>query len=130
MAAPTAAAATLNVVPIPSSFEFTSGDFLLRQSFTVGLTGYTEPRLDRAVSRFLHNLSLETGMTFTQETADPSKATLVINTEGPSQQVQNFDEDESYTLDVNPANAKLSAPNPLGVLHGLQTFLQLVRISP
>lgn len=128
-ATPTAAIATLNVVPIPSSFQPASGDFLLRQNFSVGLTGYTEPRLDRAVLRFLHNLSLETGMTFTQETADPSKASLVINTGGPSKQVQSFDEDESYTLDVNPVNVNLSAPNPLGILHGLQTFLQLVRIT-
>lgn len=123
------AAETLNVVPIPSSFQLGTGNFLLRQNFSVGLTGYTEPRLDRAVSRFLHNLSLETGMTFTQETADPSKAEFVISTEGASKPVQSFDEDESYTLDVNPANAKLSAPNPLGILHGLQTFLQLVRVT-
>ena len=121
---------TLNVVPLPSTFQLTSGNFLLRQNFSVSLTGYTEPRLDRAVSRFLHTLSLETGMTFAQETADPSKASLVINTGGPSKQVQSFDEDESYTLDVTPANAKLSAPNPLGILHGLQTFLQLVRVTP
>ncbi|HEY7826175.1 MAG TPA: family 20 glycosylhydrolase [Candidatus Acidoferrales bacterium] len=129
---PTASTAveTLNVVPLPSSFQLSTGYFVIRQNFSVGLTGYTEPRLDRAVSRFLQNLSLETGMTFTQETAEPSKADFVISTEGASKPVQSFDEGESYTLDVNAANAKLSAPNPLGILHGLQTFLQLVRVTP
>ena len=129
-ATPFAAADTLNVVPIPSSFQLASGDFQVRPNFTVGLTGYTEPRLDRAVARFLRNLSLETGMTFTQTGVDPSNASLVINTGGASKQVQTFDEDESYSLDVTSANAKLSAANPLGILHGLQTLLQLVRITP
>jgi len=33
-------------------------------------------------------------------------------------------------LDVTPGGAKLHAANPLGVLRGLQTFLQLIAISP
>ncbi|MGH9756620.1 MAG: beta-N-acetylhexosaminidase [Candidatus Acidiferrales bacterium] len=120
----------LNVIPLPSSYQLTTGDFQVRPNFTVGMTGYTEPRLDRAVARFLHNLSLETGMTFTQTAADHLKASLVISTGVASKPVQEFDEDESYSLDVTPASVKLSAPNPLGILHGLQTFLQLVRITP
>jgi hexosaminidase len=40
-----------------------------------------------------------------------------------------LDEDESYTLDVTPSQATLHAANPLGTLHGLQTFLQLVRVT-
>jgi len=40
--------------------------------------------------------------------------------------VQARDEDESYELAVNESGAKLTAGNPLGILHGLQTFLQLV----
>jgi hexosaminidase len=39
-------------------------------------------------------------------------------------------EDESYSLEVKPDGATLHAANPLGVLRGLQTFLQLVSISP
>ena len=31
-------------------------------SFTVGFTGYTEPRLDRAAQRFLRQLSRQTGI--------------------------------------------------------------------
>src|SRR5439155_22439288 len=38
-------------------------------------------------------------------------------------------EDESYSLEVTPAGAKLAAPTPLGTLHGLQTFVQLVDVS-
>jgi len=39
-------------------------------------------------------------------------------------------EDESYTLDVTPEGAKLHAPTTLGTLRGLQTFLQLVAVTP
>jgi hexosaminidase len=33
-------------------------------------------------------------------------------------------------LEVSPTGAKLTAPTPLGTMHGLQTFLQLVNVSP
>ncbi|MGC1423792.1 MAG: family 20 glycosylhydrolase, partial [Terracidiphilus sp.] len=39
-------------------------------------------------------------------------------------------ENESYHLEVTPTHALLTAPNPLGAMHGLQTFLQLVTITP
>ena len=31
---------------------------------------------------------------------------------------------------MSPQSVSLAAPNPLGILHGLQTFLQLVKSSP
>ena len=54
----------------------------------------------------------------------------MIHAEHASKAVQELGEDESYVLDVSGAGAKLTAPNPLGVMHGLQTFLQLVAITP
>ena len=44
--------------------------------------------------------------------------------------MQELGEDESYRLKVTASGVQLTAANPLGVLHGLQTFLQLVRITP
>ena len=44
--------------------------------------------------------------------------------------MQQVDEDESYHLQITADEVHLEAANPLGVLHGLQTFLQLVRITP
>jgi hexosaminidase len=43
--------------------------------------------------------------------------------------VQTLTEDESYTLVVTPLQARLTAENPLGILRGLETFLQLVRVE-
>src|SRR6185312_4099707 len=47
----------------------------------------------------------------------------------PSLPVQQLGEDESYRLVISASGVELTAPNPLGVMHGLQTFLQLVRVT-
>src|SRR6266705_768210 len=61
---------------------------------------------------------------------DSSKATLVIRSEHASKGVQELGEDEAYDLEISNSGAKLSATTSLGVMHGLQTFLQLVTITP
>src|SRR5207245_1777875 len=62
--------------------------------------------------------------------AKTPQATLIIRTDHASKEIEEVDEDESYVLEVSTAGAKLTAPTPLGAVHGLQTFLQLVDISP
>jgi hexosaminidase len=54
----------------------------------------------------------------------------VIHTDHASKPVQEPGEDESYSLEVTAAGAKLSAGNPLGTMHGLETFLQLIAAGP
>ncbi|MGH9454675.1 MAG: beta-N-acetylhexosaminidase, partial [Terriglobia bacterium] len=96
-------------------------------SFTVALTGYQEPRLDRAAQRLVHRLSHRTGIPILDGiTQDASAAMLMIHCDHAGEAVQTVGEDESYTLDVSAQQARLSAPNPLGVLRGMETFLQLV----
>jgi hexosaminidase len=130
---PTMAAAqqpALNLIPVPASVQAGSGSLRVDASFTVAMTGYSEPRLDRAVERFLRQLAHQTALPFSMKATKGPKATLVIQTEHASKEVQEVGEDESYLLEVSAAGAKLSAPTPLGTMHGLQTFLQLVEISP
>jgi len=121
---------SINLMPMPSAVHPSGGLLNVSQSFTVGLMGYTEPRLDRAAQRFVRELSRQTGIPIVNGIApDASKATLILTTDRASKPVQDLDEDESYTLDVTPSQATLHAANPLGTLHGLQTFLQLVRVT-
>src|SRR5579864_431624 len=118
----------LNLMPLPASVQSGSGNLRIDSSFSVALTGYTEARLDRSVQRFLRQLSRETALPFSAKPS--SKGTLTIHTDHASKQVQELGEDESYTLEINPDGAKLDASTPLGTMHGLQTFLQLVDVSP
>jgi len=119
-----------DLMPLPASYQPQTGRLIINQSFSVAITGHNEPRLGRAVQRFLHTMSRETGMPLSTRLAENGNATLVIYTDHASKLVQDADEDESYTLDVSASGAKLNAPNPLGILHGLETFAQLVTISP
>jgi hexosaminidase len=96
----------------------------------VALTGYQEPRLQRAAGRLIQRLRRQTGIPFDDQLgADASKATLLITCERAGEVVQSLKEDESYTLEVRPHQARLSATTPVGVLRGMETFLQLVDLD-
>jgi hexosaminidase len=120
----------LNLIPVPAHLQTGSGSLRVDPSFSVALTGYAEPRLDRAVDRFLQQLARQTALPLTMKPMKSPKATLVIQTEHPGKEIQEVGENESYVLEVSATGAKLTAPTPLGTLHGLQTFLQLVNVSP
>jgi hexosaminidase len=119
---------TLNLMPWPADVQMGSGSLRVDASFSVALTGHTETRLDQAVQRFLRQLSRQTALPFSGKAS--SKATLTVHTDHASKEVQELGEDESYTLSVTADGATIEAPNPLGAMHGLQTFLQLVEVSP
>ena len=119
-----------SLMPMPSSVQVGSGSLAIDANFSVALTGHSEARLDRAMERFYRQLSRQTGMTLARRNADASKATLLIHTERASKPAQELGEDESYSLEVIATGAKLNAATPLGTMHGLQTFLQLVDVSP
>jgi hexosaminidase len=121
----------LNLMPQPANVLLGSGALKIDANFTIALTGHTEPRLDRAATRFLAQLQRQSALLFAQQPSrSASKATLVIHTDHASKDVQELGEDESYTLEVTTSGAQLTAANPLGVLRGLQTFLQLVDVAP
>jgi hexosaminidase len=120
----------LNLMPAPAHVQLGNGSLRIDSSFTVALTGHTEARLDHAVQRFQRQLSLQTAIPFPAKAPPSSKSTLEIHTDHASKEVQEPGEDESYILKVTPDGATLTAATPLGVLHGLQTFLQLVEVSP
>jgi hexosaminidase len=118
-----------NLMPLPSSAVAGSGEFLIDGSFDLAFDGFSEPRLDRARARFFSTLNHETGIFFGAP-ATPGSPRLVVHIAAASPPIQHVGEDESYRLEITPAGAALTAPNPLGALHGLQTFLQLVALTP
>jgi hexosaminidase len=119
----------LNLMPMPASVQPGVGRLLVDPSFSVAITGFKDATLERGTRRFVAELSRETGMLLKQKVADSPNATLAIQTVHGRERVQKLGEDESYELVINELGAKLTAPSPLGILHGLQTFLQLVETT-
>jgi len=113
---------------MPASVELGSGQLVIPQSFSVANTGADDGSLDGEVQRFLTQLSRQTGIPFRPKPG--STPTLEIRADHGREAVQKLGEDESYELRVGEAGAKLTAPTTLGILRGLQTFLQLVEITP
>jgi hexosaminidase len=119
----------LNIMPLPAAYKMGEGQLPVDHHFFVSLTGYKEPRLDQAVQRFLNTLSRQTGTSYPSPCIGTCLGLGVI-TEHAGKPVQELGEDESYTLEITASAAILKAPTPLGVIHGLQTFLHLVRATP
>jgi hexosaminidase len=74
----------------------------------------------------MDHLSRRTALVWAAQSGTTKGAVLTIQTGGASKEVQEPGEDESYTLEVTGSGATLTAANPLGAMHGLQTLLQLV----
>jgi len=119
----------LSLLPVPAQVQAESGSLRVDSSFSVAFTGYAEPRLDRAADRFLRQLAQQTAFPLSLKPTKNAKATLIIQTEHASKEIQEVGEDESYVLELSATGAKLTAATPLGSMHGLQTFLQLVNAS-
>lgn len=119
----------VSLMPMPAHMSLGQGQFIIDEKFGVALKGYQESRLVRAEQRFLDTLSRETGIPLWRE-AQLNVPQFTIQTAKASAAVQQLGEDESYHLEISSTHVLLTAPNPLGAMHGLATFLQLVRTTP
>ena len=120
----------LSLMPLPANVDMKTGQLVIDPSFTVGISGPSEARLRRSAELFLDNLRRQTGMTsLDMKVTDAAHARLVVRSQGSSKDVQELGEDESYSLDISSAGATLDAATPLGIMRGLQTFLQLVQTT-
>jgi len=121
----------LNLMPMPASVKTASGQLVIDPSFSVAISGHTEPRLQRAVEIFLSDLRRQTGMLpLDMKISDTATGTLLIQCDSGTKEVQELGEDESYHLEISSSGAKLNSPTTLGIMRGLQTFLQLVQTAP
>ncbi|HET6898453.1 MAG TPA: beta-N-acetylhexosaminidase family protein, partial [Vicinamibacteria bacterium] len=120
-----APAAAHDLMPAPAGFEPQAGQLVVDGRFTLASTGTADPRIDAALARARQRLAA-LGVTPSSRAAG-AKAALVVAATGAGKAVQEVGEDESYELTVDARQARLTAPNPLGVLRGLETFLQLAR---
>jgi hexosaminidase len=116
-----------NLMPVPASARFSAGKLIIDKSFTFSTTGPNDARLQSGVDRMLHRLEGRTVLELGRAPVkDAPGATLVIDAAGPGKTVPSVDENESYSLEVSDKQAVLKAQTTVGVLRGLETFLQLL----
>ena len=117
--------ANLNLMPWPAHVTPGKGALALSNSLTISARG-GDTRVAHGVGRFIDQLRRQTGSPFAVSFPSESGQIDIFCT-GSGAAVQQLGEDETYTLTVDEHQARLSAPNPLGILHGLKTLLQLVQ---
>jgi hexosaminidase len=123
-------ASELNLMPWPSRITQGEGFVALDREPRIELTGGDE-RVRHAVKRFVQNLAARTGVPFGRHFSEAASGPLfVIHCAGSGLRVQALEEDESYHLVIDSKGIELTAANPLGILHGLETVLQLVESGP
>ncbi len=119
----------LPLMPMPQKVIYENGKFRLNASFTVSVCGKPTERLCRAATRILRRLSGRTGLFFPQAYITPdtrdTSANFIIQAKRPGELV--LREDESYSLAVSPKHIRLTAETDIGVLRGLEIFLQLLQ---
>jgi hexosaminidase len=118
-------AATRMLMPVPAEITDTPGRLPVDAAFTVAVNGSDE-RLVAGVRRALDRLSRRTGLELAAPRTGSSEGVLRIRADAPGRAVPALGDDESYTLEINDRGGELRAPNVVGALRGLETFLQLV----
>jgi hexosaminidase len=137
--APVAHAADPALIPMPAKMTTSAGKLAIDGTFGVAVNSnylvfnVTADRMpafahfEGAVELFQARLARQTGIFF----APGAKATALDIACAPCvEPAPSLEEDESYQLDVTPTGARLSAATPEGVMHGLETFLQLIQPGP
>ncbi len=113
--------ASAALMPLPSTMTPADGALKIDASFAVESRGYSDARLDRAMTRLVERLSRQTGIAIRG-----GKTALVIECRAAGPRYPTLGEDESYRLDVLPQGAKITSATVTGALRGIETFAQLV----
>jgi hexosaminidase len=119
-----------DLIPVPSAVQWNNGWFILQPGFcaVVSPQGAQDARAQAALERFLIRLGDKVG--FKPCADSPSKEsapTMVVSMRRRGLAIQGMQEDESYALQVSREGIQLQADNALGVMHGLETILQLLQ---
>jgi hexosaminidase len=112
-----------DLLPLPAAAVAGEGELAITAAFAVDASQCRDDRVAAAAARLPGRLARWTGMRVVPE---PARPVLAIRCGAAPAVVQRPVEDESYTLEVTPAGAVLTAATPYGALRGVETFLQLV----
>src|SRR5581483_7507337 len=109
------------LMPLPESVVPATGVLQIDSSFGVKASGYSDARLDRAMTRLVTRIARQTGIEIRG-----GKTALWIECKAAGPQYPSLGEDESYRLDVSEHGARITAPSVTGALRGMETFAELI----
>ena len=117
-----------HLLPVPKQLVFGEQRFQIDNGFHVVLNDTTNSRAGQAVLRFLRRIDNRTQLLIAKEFYKKPLANqgpyLLI--EFTRKGLLKPGEDESYSLQITGDQAVLKATTDIGVLYGLETFLQLI----
>jgi hexosaminidase len=116
-----------NLMPIPATVVWKTGKLTVSKNFAVAVKGQTDERLKAYVFRAMRRLEGRTVLELSRElSADALSAQLLIEMASTGNPIPRLGDDESYNLEINDRQAKITAPTTVGAMRGLETFLQLL----
>jgi len=116
-----------NLMPVPANTVWKNGRLPVTKDFSVALIGKTDERLKSYVFRAMQRLEGRTILEFSRDLSNNAEMTnLLIETQSTGNAVPQLGDDESYNLEINDRQAKITAPTTVGAMRGLETFLQLL----
>lgn len=121
------------LLPRPAEMQGREGSLRIDGSFRIVASGCRDPRVGRAVDRTLRRLVSQTGLFLVGSTPSAASAETgaALHVQcSPAAASSSWRVDESYVLEVDSGGARLTAPATEGILHGLETLLQLVVTGP
>lgn len=115
-----------NLMPVPANIAWKNGRLPVTKNFTVAVSGKTDERLKSYIFRVMRRLEGRTIFEFSREYSTSTNATVSIETQSTGNAIPKLGDDESYNLEINEKQAKLTAPTTVGAMRGLETLLQLL----
>jgi hexosaminidase len=115
-----------HLMPVPAVVEWGAGALGIDGSFLAAPAGAPDPRLERAVRRFMERMARQTGIPIGLGQAAGRRVTLTVAVVEAAGEVPRLGDDESYTLSVADTGARVDARTTWGALRALETVLQLV----
>lgn len=109
--------AAVRLMPLPASLELSDKKFSLGNGVSLRMEGYPDARIQKGVDRMMDVLGVDV--------AENSPQTLQIICVEAVPDPLPLKVDESYRLSVAAQRITLIGNTPLGVLHGLETLIQL-----
>ena len=111
-------------MPWPAQLTRGQGALVVNDGLRLTAANAT-PRLARALERFRRRFEARTGIPLSAA----SGPQVDIRFSRSTGEFPRLGDDESYRLEVRPQGARLEAATDTGVLHGLETLLQLIQTS-